>query len=643
MRRLTSVLLAALLPVGALQVAATGAVRQPVVTAVQAPDAARAGEAFTAKVVVANRGRHRADPVRMKVVLSRDTEKDRNDARVATVDVPALKAGARRVLKVQVRPKRIGERYVVACVRRSCRHAKVVVNGAPGADPAVPPPPGDPLDVTPVLDTAHAVSALVEAETGATITATGADGSVFELVVPPDGLMTDEEITLTPVASLGGLPFAGDASAVDITPNGLQLARVATLTITPPTSIPLDRQFVFSTRGSGKDFHSYPPTLDASAIRLPLLHFSIPGVGSATTAERAAAALKVPADAQAQLEKIIGEQTAQMKRDGHFDGDALVPNLRQYYKDVVRPRLVAATTDDTIAVLAMTSYLAWQRQAGLTVTEVALAEEIAEGAGLMEDVLRFAFDHGFERCMAGETAYAPILLTLARTIAVLGGPESVDDLAQERLLKCARFELDYDARVVQDTQDDKSSGHIRGHDEVTVEAHDVVLHAEVNDAGRIEVKGTQPLVVTEWIHSTTFDSNETAGNAEVVDPLVVEATLPLSSRLETAKDGRTRFVLNRGRPSVVIDPGSLKLYYIKGAPTPQWPALFTYRSTFSQVWDPERLEVRPRFFRFTAFFDETLPKLGLYLEERNHHRDVDQFVTDSFCRLRMELEHAPKP
>lgn len=644
MRRLTSVLLAALLLVGALQVAAAGAVRQPVVSAVQAPATARAGETFTAKVVVANRSRRRADPVQMKVVLSRDTARDRNDARIATIDVPALKAGARRTFKVTVRPKRTGQQYVVACIRKSCRTASVVVGGAPGADPAVPPPAGDPLDVTPVLDNAHAASALVDAATGGTITATGADGSVFELVVPPDGLMSDEEITLTPVASLGGLPFAGGASAVDIAPNGLQLARLATLTITPPTPIPLDRQFVFTTRGNGKDFHAYPPTQDTSAIQLQLLHFSAPGVASATAAERTAAALKIPADAQAQLEKAIGEQAAQMKRDGHFDGDVLVPNLRQYYRDVVKPRLMAATTDDTIAVLAMTSYLAWQRQAGLTATEESLATEIAEGAGLMDEVLRFAFDHGFERCMAGETAYAPVLLAIARTITVLGGPESVDDVAQERLLKCARFELDYDARLVEDTQDNRSPSHIGDHDEVVVEAHDVVLHAEFNDAGRIEVKGTQPLVATEWIHSNSHWTDESAGNAEVVDPLEVEASLPLSSRLETARDGRTRFVLNRGRPSVIIDPGELKLFYIKGgAPTPQWPSLFSYGLTFWRVWDMERIAVRPGFFRFKAFFDESLPRLGLFLEERSKHSDVDQFVRDSFSRLRMELEHAPKP
>ncbi|KAA1415924.1 hypothetical protein F0U44_20030 [Nocardioides humilatus] len=643
MRKAGSAFVVALLLVTLVPSVAEGATRLPSVKAVRAPENAVINQTFSADVVVVNKLARRTATARLKIVLSKNQTADADDVRVATIDVPELKAGARRTYKVDVVPKQAGARYLIACIGQSCRTAPVRVT-KPGQDPALPPPPGNPLDVTPVLDTAHAASALVPADTGGTITATGLDGSVFVLDVPPDGVLTDEQITLTPVTSLSGKPFAGAMSAVDITPHGLQLGQLATLTITPPDAIPLTRQLVFATREAGKDFHAYPPTQETSAISLQLSHFSDYGVGNATSTERAAAKLRAPADAQAQIEKLIGDQAQEMKREGNFDGDQLVPYLLDYYRRVVKPRLDAAVTDDTLAVLAMASFLGWTRTSQLVAADHGLSEQATEGFGLVLDVIQNAFDKGFDRCMNRETAYAPALLMLARMVTILGGPESVSDQAIDRLQKCARFELDFDARVREYTRDDRSQGHVEEEGDVEVAASDVALITTMTDAGRFETAGTQDLVVTEWLYynSASYATDWAAGNAELVAPLRVEATIPLSSRLETSADGRTKFVLNRGRPWVEIDPGKLKLYYTKGNPAYQFPSLFVYEGSFRSIWTPELIAARPGFFRFTAFFDESLPKLGLYLEERSTHREFDQFITDRFSRLRMELEHAPK-
>lgn len=622
---------------------AVAATRQPSVTGVRVPDTARVGQSFTAEVVVVNKLRRRTDAARVKVVLSRDKAVDSADVRVATVDVPRLKPGARRTYDVDVVSRRAGARYVIACIRSRCRAGSVLVT-KPGQDPALPPPAGNPLDVTPVLDTAHAASALVTAETGGTITATGADGSVFVLEVPPDGVLTDEEITLTPVASLDGKPFAGPASAVDITPHGLQLTQLATLTITPPAAIPLSRQLVFATRQSGKDFHAYPPTQDASQVQLQLSHFSVGGVGSATSTEREAVAGRTPDDAQAQLEKLIGEQVQEMKRQGSFDGDLLVPHLLDYYQHVVRPRLVGATHDDSLAALALASFLGWLREAHVVVVDDLVHTQITEGLALVDQVAQYAFDQGFERCMNKETAYAAALMALARLITILGGPESVGDQARERLEKCARFELDLDVRVYEYTRDDKTTGHITEIHDLSAQAHDIELLTSFNNKGRLETTGTQPLVVTDWFYSNSaaFADDWHAGNTEALSPVVVEADIPLAYRIETASDGRTRFVLKRGRARVDLDPGRINTFYTKGDADYQYPTIFTYYSAFRGVWGPEQLTERPGIFRFGAFFDETLPKLGLFLEERDTHREFDQFITDRTSRLRMELEHAPQ-
>lgn len=641
MRKMGCVTGAALLLLVLVQAVAVGATKPPVISAVRAPATAQVQQSFSADVVVANRRRTRSGRAQVKVVWSRDATFDDGDVRVATLDVPRLKPGARRVFEVRVRPKRAGEHRLIACIRRQCRGDTVLVK-APGQDPAAPPPAGNPLDVTPTLDNSRAASALVTAEDGGTINATSEDGSTFELVIPPDGLMGDERITMTPVADLAGDPFAAPVSAVDIKPHGLQLGRLAMLTITPPAPIPLGRQFVFATRAGGKDFHAYPPTQDTTSIELQLSHFSIGGVGSSTEAERAAAVLRGPADAQAQLEKQIGERAQEMKRSGNFDGDLLVPSLLEYYQRVVKPRLEAALTDDTLAILAIASYHGWQRQAELVTADHALTVQLKQGRDLMIQVTEFAFERAYARCMNGETAYLRVMMAMERSIVLLGAGDDLDGQALQRLITCARFELDFDARVELHTQDNRSQG-TQEHWEVTVAAHDVPLLTTINEDHKLVTTGAQSLVVTEWFYSNSafYADDWAAGNVELVAPLAVEASLPLSYRLETAADGRTRYVLVRGRPSVDIDPGKIKLFYTKGGDF-QYPSSYNYEDLFFHIWTPERLAERPGFFRFGAFFDALPPKLGLFLEERTLHRVFDDFVTDRYGRLRMEIEHAPQ-
>lgn len=647
---------------------------KPVVGSVKAPASVRFGTPFTATVTVVNRGRRRTDRTQVNVVLSRDARRDARDARVTTLKVPELKRRASRRFRVQVNAEQPGARRLLACIGKRCRGPVVSVKAAPaglppapaqvptpaptsalpaplptptptaGVDPAEPPPRGDPLDVVPSLDAGHAASALIRAQAGGEITAVGADGATFRLVIPADGLLSDERITLTPVGGIAGSPFTAASTAVDITPHGLQLAELATLTVTPPAAIPPEQQFVFVTREAGKDFHAYPPTLATDTIEMKLSHFSVAGVGSATAAERDSVATRTPADAQAQLEKLVGERMQEMKRGGTFDGDALAPYLLDYYERVVKPRLQSATTDDTLAVLAMSSYLGWERQVQLVAVEAGLTDQMSEGLALMGKVMQFALDQGFERCMNQETAYATALVALGRMIVVAGGPEALGHEALERYSRCARFELDFDARVEKHSQDNLSNGSPEEHYEIAVQAHDIPLVTDLDDLGRFVTTGTQALVVGEWTYSSTasYAGDWAAGKVEHVAPLSIEARIPLSSRIETASDGRTRYVLNRGRPEVELNPGRLKLYITKGSNYQHPVLLFEYQGEFARIWAPERLAFVPGVFRFGAFFDESLPKLGLFLEDRSQHTDQNDLVVDRFGRLRMELEHAPK-
>jgi hypothetical protein len=134
-----------------------------------------------------------------------------------------------------------------------------------GVEDAVAPGDGgpietpNPLSVTPVLDVAHGAGATVTADMGGTVTATGADGSIFELTIPPNALAEDTAVMLIPLSKVEGLPFSGGLQAgVQLEPDGLVLFQNATLTIQPATAVAASRQIGFGYHGYGAEFHLVP-------------------------------------------------------------------------------------------------------------------------------------------------------------------------------------------------------------------------------------------------------------------------------------------------------------------------------------------------------------------------------------------------
>jgi len=112
------------------------------------------------------------------------------------------------------------------------------------------------LIVTPTPDTKAASTEVVSSASGATLSATGADGTRFTFHIPPDALLSDETVTLTPVSALHGSPLGSLVGAVSVTPDGLELNKQGTLTITPGHPAPAQAGFVAAF--GGRDFSLYP-------------------------------------------------------------------------------------------------------------------------------------------------------------------------------------------------------------------------------------------------------------------------------------------------------------------------------------------------------------------------------------------------
>ena len=125
--------------------------------------------------------------------------------------------------------------------------------GSPGDFSYIFEIPTDPIQIAVTPDASSAVETVVPVD-GGTLTATGADGTVYQLAIPPNALEFDTRITLTPLTAVNGLPFGGGQTfAVQIAPEGLFLDETAVLTITPPQPIPVQQQILFGYRGDGEN------------------------------------------------------------------------------------------------------------------------------------------------------------------------------------------------------------------------------------------------------------------------------------------------------------------------------------------------------------------------------------------------------
>src|SRR6266496_2339640 len=132
----------------------------------------------------------------------------------------------------------------------------------------------DAIAVTPTPDDDRAVKQIITIE-GGEITAAGADGARFTLTVPPLAVLSDVELTMTPVARVGQLPLSGGLlAAVQLEPEGLLLWQPATLIIEPAISFPVSQQLSFAWHDKGEGFHPYPLQIDPSTITMSIVHFS---------------------------------------------------------------------------------------------------------------------------------------------------------------------------------------------------------------------------------------------------------------------------------------------------------------------------------------------------------------------------------
>ncbi|MCA3242106.1 MAG: hypothetical protein ING89_12500 [Rubrivivax sp.] len=332
---------------------------------------------------------------------------------------------------------------------------------SPGTTPVTPytlQPTGAPLAVTVALDSARAVVQDVPL-TGGTLTATGADGSVYTLRIPANALVAATRITLTPVAQVSNLPLGETARTglgVQMEPSGLQFVNPATLTITPAaaSAVPLARQLFVQWEGSGQKLALAAPNPRSADIELSVMHFSGMGVvrSKGLDADIEPVRQRIGGDAERRIQSATAEALHRERQAQLLGTDAGAAGLQaqltrlfnEFRQQVVLPRIAAAPSSCAAARLALTTVIGVERQRQLLGLDSDSSFD-SETAGLMAVAAEVCMKEEFEICRDEHvlSRIIPARLGLERQAQLLGLDEGAFSSTDRYVIGCLKFELDF--------------------------------------------------------------------------------------------------------------------------------------------------------------------------------------------------------
>jgi hypothetical protein len=540
------------------------------VTKVHAPKAAVRGAPLDATATVRAKGAV-SRATTLGFFLSANRTKGKSDKPlIGGALVPKLRGGksaaghAIGFLSASTKP---GKYFVLACAdaRQQVKEASEKNNCRASARKVSVRKARAPVKVKPTLASTGAVSQLVNADTGGTLSTTGPDGSTYSLVIPPNGLTGDETITMTPVASIAGLPFKRAVAGVDLQPEGLVLTGLARLTITPKSSPPAGKLVTVGWHAGGEGLHLQPPGRE-KALVLGIDHFSGSEVVEATPAQVAAQLQRPPIRTHEQLSQAVHD-VARDARDALIAGnntealklgENLEPVYQSYYDTTIKDLLTSAETNDLLGRAALTEALQWVHEMQ-TLSLVASAD----GSGISPElntrahevltklttIVTNALRRAGERCVAGDIAQVQQIQALERFAQQLG---TTGGDALEKAQRCLHFELDYDATWQERQTIADNAPDARG--DFTTKIAGLKISA-VLTRSIPEPVVTQPLQygAYSWSSGTCQGS---LGSVNEQSPFSV-SFLQVTSKLTQTVDSHGRSSFTSGPPEVtmLLDPG----------------------------------------------------------------------------------------
>jgi hypothetical protein len=432
--------------------------------------------------------------------------------------------------------------------------------------------PSNPISVTLVLDTAYQAEAVIPPE-GGTLSLTGGDGTIFQLIFPSGALVVNTTIRMTWVKSLSGIPFGAESYAVQLEPEGLELYAFAVLTITPAAALPLDQQIPFSYQGSGEDFALALPVVDAREIKVLVDHFSGYGVNKGFLADVEPVRQRIGGSAEARLRSTAAELLGRERQkqllgaqESEFPVDDMIKLMDQFEEQVVKPRIAAAGESCAAGRLAMSTLLGFERtRALLGFGEDGLAATLKD-SGLLDTVATVCMKEEYELCRDDHIIHRiiPAWLGVARQYALLGVPgETALQMTSDYVRKCLKFELVLESQM--DFSD--SGGGYTSNVESTVKLQ--------FDPASLSMKGEAPLVNTFFefrVDGCGVTSNRGGGTFTVMGMGIIPDKHSAEDELGYTRDIKLVYFPGNTSESFTVNCPDTPSY--TSPPDPLWTAGF---------------------------------------------------------------------
>jgi hypothetical protein len=294
---------------------------------------------------------------------------------------------------------------------------------------------------------------------GGTLETTGGDGTVYTLTIPPDALLVETTITMTPIVSISGGDLPGTSVlGVDLKPSGLRLYEFAELSIASPQLSPTANIAGFSYEGDGDDLHRYPAALDAGRILLHVIHFS--GAGARICVELCPPPIVPPPPpiTESQLEQMI----AQLDPHHPFYASRLAELLQAYYDLFIAPDLPLMEQDCEYATSRIPKALAWSRTNQILLAEEGFEDENQTIGNSLVASVSNCWSEAAGTCLDPSNAYqVQNLLEIARQAQLLGGDPEVFDPSKVR--RCSGLwsgTITYERRYDEDGDFEEAGAHV---------------------------------------------------------------------------------------------------------------------------------------------------------------------------------------
>jgi hypothetical protein len=236
--------------------------------------------------------------------------------------------------------------------------SRIVATAEGKSDTATVSVPAAPVTVT--LEPGSAKTATIGSG-GGIIQTTDADGAQYTLSVPPLALMAPVTITMTPLATVTGLPLAGGfVTGLDLKPSGLQFAQPATLTIVHNAEPSGNQRLVGLTyEGAGDSLALTAARRQGNTITIAVSHFSgvLAGFGTTEDVEALFLAGTVPLTS---LNQVAADRLLYLSTQTPRDGAAELQVMEIWFDLLILPELNKVSTDAQL-VAAVDEYEKWRR------------------------------------------------------------------------------------------------------------------------------------------------------------------------------------------------------------------------------------------------------------------------------------------